>query len=213
MSEPPPQRSRVSSRSNRSHLQSTLPFARVEILLNEKSSTVAERQQLLLSIKQTLGYLGVLVGILLDRGFASSGTEAAFVVVPFVVLAGLAYMYSNTLTLLVLTAHLERVDMLLAAGTNGETALWHKDQAAPIARWGVVVQRRRSRVLNPYYALAMTIGTIGVGACAVSMVRAWYYIAERFGDWLAWSVEGLVLVELVLVVHGFGVSVADPLDH
>ena len=144
---------------------------RLEVLLNEKSATVTERQQLLGSIKQAFAFLGVVIGALFERGFSASGTEAAFVAIPFIVLAGVAYMYSNTLTLLMLTAHLERLDHILAAGLLGDTALWHADVAAPMARWGIVVKRGRGRVMNPYHALSMTVGTIGLGAAITGGVR------------------------------------------
>jgi hypothetical protein len=183
-----------------------------ELLLNEKTVTSDERRQLLTSIKQSFAYVGVVLGLLLERGYAAGGSEAAFVAVPFIVLAGTAYVYSNTVTLLLLTAHLEMVDSQLASRSAESVPLWHRDVAAPMARWGLVVRRRRGRVLNPYYALSMTLLTIGTGAGVMGVLRGRIYLTRTLGAGYAWVFVGAVLLQAIVILHGFVVTAMSPLD-
>lgn len=177
----------------------------LQVLLNEKSSTAAERQQLVSTIKQSFAFLGVILGLLLERGFSKDGSRVAFVVLPCAVIAGAAYLYANTVTLLKLTWHLENVDEALR-DLGSRAPMWHADVAAPMARWGFVPRFASRRAVNPYYALTLSMVTIGAGVIAVGLVLGRRYLESEYGPVRSWMFVGLVLLECAVVVHGLMVA-------
>jgi len=159
-----------------------------DLLLLEKELATQERLQLLSTLKQSFGFLGVVVGLALDKAY-SGKIRAAHIVVPPVLLCVLAFVAINANTLMLLTAHLRRVDTSLSEGRTS-LPLWHSTVATAMGDWGAVLRRGRFRTMNPYYLLLGLMTPLALIMIVLSIFQSYVVLASE----ISWTVGALYVV-------------------
>ncbi|WP_433326556.1 hypothetical protein [Spirillospora sp. CA-294931] len=150
----------------------------MDVLLQEKTLVFGEKLGIVNANKQAYGLLSVVTGVLLSAA-QGKNIEAAYLLLPYIILAFSYYILSNTLMFTLIAAHLEEIDRelhIIEAEIN--TRMWQAGVGGDTSRWGLVISTSRGPVLNPYVAQIVTIAILGLSITCYSMARAWLFLDD-----------------------------------
>ncbi|MDQ6944927.1 MAG: hypothetical protein M3256_01360 [Actinomycetota bacterium] len=181
------------------------------LLLKEKELATAERLQVLSTLKQSFGFLGVVIGVSIDKAYGGHLPVAHLVVAP-ILLCITAFLASNTNTLLMLTSHLRDVDVLLSQDRT-PVPLWHASVASAMSRWGPIIRRGRFRTMNPYYLLLGVASPLALTIAVLSIYQSYIVLDHRFDVLLAVTYVVITGLSLVVVLQNLVVLAITAADN